>query len=178
MSFLGKKLKERKKLKLIFKKNIMHRVIFLIVIGLLIFWMVSPILMEYFSLEFNDKNFESNFISIRFFGIPICILFTLIGTIKSNHKRIDRITFTVLTFGVAIFAFFIMIGSILSGMCDWSNNETLFVNKENQNIKIIEREYGCGAMDSDIPFIRDFKVNEFSKYFIIATKIDKEKINK
>jgi hypothetical protein len=156
----------------------MHRVIFLIAISLLIFWMVSPILMKYFSLEFNDKSFESNFISIRFFGVPTCILLTLFGTIKSNHKKSDRITFTVLTFGLATFAFFVMIGSILSGMCDWSNRETLFVNKENQNIKIIQREYGCGAMDSDAPFTRDFKVNECSKYFIIATEIDLEKMNK
>ncbi len=133
--------------------------------------------MNAFGLEFNDRNFEQTFKEIRFWGIPICILLSLFGTVKSEDKRSDRIAKTVLTFGAAIFAFFFMIMSIFADMCDWTNRETLFISKEDNNIKIIRRDYGCGATDSGPPIVKNFKVKESFKYFISATEVNIEEVD-
>ena len=155
----------------------MNRVIFLVAICCLVFWVISPILLHLIGLEFNDEGLEQTYNEIKFRGIPICIILTLFGTIKPNDKSGDRILKTVLTLAVATIAFFFMIMSIFAGMCDWTNREILYTNKEYKEVKIIQRDYGCGATDSGPPIVKNFKVKEFTKYFISAKEIDIEKID-
>lgn len=81
------------------------------------------------------------------------------------------------TLSVGIFAFFFMIISIFTGMCDWSNQKILYTNKKNKEVKIIKRDYGCGATDSDLPTIKIFKVRKVTKYFILAKEVDITKID-
>ncbi len=150
----------------------LRKAILQIAISLLIFWIISPILFNLIGLEFTETQFRDSYEEARFFGLPICILLTLLGTLKSTDNSI-RIFFKVfLTIGTSIFAVFILIAMLWSHMCDWTNEETFYVSKNSEKVKIIKRRYGCGMVDSGPPIEEIFKVREVSEYFIIASKIN------
>ena len=143
-----------------------------IAISLLIFWIISPILFNLIGLEFAETHFRDSYEEARFFGMPICILLTLLGTIKSTDNSI-RIFFKVLlTIGASTFAVFVLIAMLWGRMCSWTNEETLYVDRKSEKVKIIKRRYGCGMVDSGPPTEEVFKVREVSEYFIIASKIN------
>ena len=154
------------------------KIIFFISIVLIIFWVSTPIIGLFIPLEFSNRELESAFEHIRFYGIPISILLTLFGSIKTNESKgniAGKIVVTFIISGLSIFFLFI---SIFANMCDTTNRKTLFENKQNENLKIIEREYGCGATDSSPPNVSIYKVRQLTKYFIYPTKIDTNDLDK
>ncbi len=77
--------------------------------------------------------------------------------------------------GVSLF--FILIISF-GDMCSWSTGTVLFEHKEDPKIKIVERDYGCGATDSGSPVYKVFRRKEITSYLSLFTEIDTSKINK
>ena len=67
---------------------------------------------------------------------------------------------------------------MFANMCDWTNREIQFISKEDNKMKIIKREYGCGATDSGPPIVKNFKVQQYSRYFISAKEINIDEIDK
>ena len=132
---------------------------------------------NFIGLEFIDESFEQLFQKIRFWGVPICILLTLSGTIQPNETRKVKVLKFFTTLLITAFAFFIMMILIFTGMCNWSNSEVLYTNKDNKEVKIIRRDYGCGATDSGAPIVKICIVKEFTKYFNSISEIDIEEID-
>ena len=154
----------------------MKKIILWIAIIFFAFWIISPMLLESFDLEFKERSVERAYEEFRFWGILICIVLTLFWTIKKTDK-LGRIALKVMgTIGITVLIFFFMAMSVLSDMCDWSHREVLFTNKTNKKIKIIKREYGCGAVDSEQPIVKDFEVKEVGKFFITSREINIEEI--
>ena len=62
--------------------------------------------------------------------------------------------------------------------CAWTTRNELLMHKANNKIKIVERDYGCGATDSTAPIVRIFKTREVTNFFIFITEVDTSKIDK
>ncbi len=142
------------------------------------FWVLTTILGNLVPLEFSNNNSEFIYDSIRFYGIPIAIMLTLTGTIKSKDTSGSIATKIFLTICVSAFSIFIMFMTLFAGMCDWTTDKIFFENKQNSSIKIVQRSFGCGATDSSPATLKVFKVREITPYLIWVTSIDTNKINK
>ena len=150
----------------------MKRLIFKIAIGLLAFWIITSGIFFFTGLEFVDSNHELIFEYIRFWGIPICIMSTLLWTIKTNHSIGEKALILTSTTVVTMVVLVIMAISIIGNMCEWTDQKVLFTSATNKNVKIIERNFGCGATDSSDPTVENFVVKEYTKYFKVAKQVD------
>lgn len=137
-----------------------------------------PVIRLIMDLEFAADSIKYNYKNILFFTVPIAILLTLLGTIKDKDKGFKIAGKVIGTFVIAALAVFIMIISILSDMCAWTNRQFLYEHKNDSNTKIIVRDFGCGATDSEPPTVGIYKVRRFTDYFIRSTKVDTATIDK
>lgn len=159
----------------------MHRflkIIYWTSILLLCFWVLTAILGTFIPLEFANNDSEFVFDSIRFYGFPIAIILTLTGTIKEKDTSGVITTKIIWTLCVSAFSIFVMIMTLFAGMCDWTTDKVFFERKQNSSIKIVQRSFGCGAMDSSPATLKVFKISEITPYLIWLTKIDTNKINR
>lgn len=161
------------------RMQILLKVIYRTAVPLLIFWLGAAVLSNFVPLEFESQNIEYWYYYIRFYGVPITIVFTLTGTLKRKETLVEIISKIVLTifacFGsVVILTIMIFVG----GMCAWTTNKVLFEHKIESTIKIEKRSFGCGATDSNPSKIGIFKVRNFTTYFIWVSSIDTNEINK
>ena len=156
----------------------LDKIIFWISISLLVFWILTPIILSVFGLELNNDEFEQLLAIIRFWTVPICVFLVLCRILKPNDNKEERIAKVILILGVTVFSFFFMVMTIFVGMCDWTNREILYTNIQNEKVRIIARDYGCGAFDSDLSVVQNFRVQELGKYFIWTKEINIEEIDK
>jgi len=158
-------------------KNKISKVIFITAISFLLVWILAFFMRMILSLEFTTAYYEFNYNKIFLIGAPVSILLSLFGTLKTSDKKTaitEKIIGTsILSLVVAFFYSFI----VFFNMCGWSNEKVLFENKTDVKIKIIVREHGCGATDSEPSKLCFFKVTRFSKYFKRWVEIDTSKID-
>jgi len=129
-------------------------------------------------IELIDRKIDNIYFGIRFFGIPLAIIFTLTGTIKQKDKLGTIIGKIFATISVSFVALFIMGLVFFGSVCGWMTDAILFESKNDKTIKIEARHYDCGATDTQRPNLKTYKVIRLSKYFIWRTRIDTNKINK
>ena len=159
--------------------QLLLKVIYRTAVFMLIFWLGIAVLSNFVPLEFASQKVEHLYYSIRFYGVPIAIVFTLTGTIKKKESWVEIISKIILTifacFGsIAIMTIMIFVG----GMCAWTTDKVLFEHKQQSTIKIEKRSFGCGATDSSPSTPGVFKVRNFTPYFVYITRIDTNEINK
>jgi len=147
-------------------------------IFLICFWLLAALLEPFIPLEFANNEGEYVYDSIHFYGLPIVIMLTLTGTIKKKDALGLIVAKIFGTICAAAFSAFVMIATLLAGMCDWTTDRVFFENKQNPSIKIVQRSYGCGAIDSSPATLKVFKVREIAPYLIWVTNIDTSQINK
>lgn len=158
--------------------KVISKLIFWISILLSFVFVALPIIIDFTSLQFTNDHYKSNYEEIRFYLLPIIILLTLFGTIKKKYTR-DRIVETVrLTVLASVICFLVLFFSVFAGMCAWTDNKTLFIKADDPTIKIVLRDYGCGATDSVSPIYKVFKVKRINLYLVSVTDIDTTKIDK
>ncbi len=63
-------------------------------------------------------------------------------------------------------------------MCGWFERTTYYINREDPTRRIVQREYGCGAYDSDLPEQKTFDVEVLNKWFISTSEIDTTTIDR
>jgi hypothetical protein len=148
------------------------RIIYWISIFLICFWISVSIIGPFLPIECVNEELENNYYIIHFWGLPVAILTTLTGTIKLDDTLGSIVGKVCLTIFSSVFSMIFMTLLFFTNMCSWTNGRVIFENKEVSSIKIIEREYGCGATDSGEPVYKIFKVQEVTKYFIKVTEID------
>lgn len=156
----------------------LNKIVFGIAIIFLGILLITFILRTLFGLEFANDSIKEDYQGFLLFAIPIGILFTLFGTLKSKDRRILKLIKILITSMIAGFSFFILFISITFDMCGWTDKQILYQNINNQKTKIIVREFGCGATDSGRPNIHIQKVQNFTEYFIRKTEIDTANIDK
>jgi asparagine N-glycosylation enzyme membrane subunit Stt3 len=160
------------------KWNRFLKIIYRTSIFLLAFFILQPIVGSFIPLEFASDSIRSDFESFRFFAFILAILGTLTGTLK----KCDGVIVVILKITGTLFAifitFFIALSMALGNMCGYSNNQLLFINKNNSNTTIIIREFGCGATDSTPATKKAAKQTRITPLFFWVTSVDTNKINK
>src|SRR6187399_945797 len=124
------------------------KIIFWTSIFFISFFIVVAILGRFVKVEFISNKTEYLFETVRFFGIPIAILLTLSRFIKRKDNATSifgKVLLMIIISGISVF--FLTI-SVFVSMCSWTTNKTLYIKKSNDSIKIVKREFGCGATDS------------------------------
>ena len=145
---------------------------------LIFVFVIVPFVGQFTPLEFTNDSFQDSFEQVRFFGLPIVILLTLFGTLKSKDSTGTKTTKIVLTICISLFSVFILFMTVFAGMCRWTNNKILFENINNTKTKIVLRDFGCGATDSGSPTYKVCKIKNITPFLIWVTSIDTTKIDR
>jgi hypothetical protein len=155
------------------------RAIYFISISVIIGWTFTGLLLCVLPIGFTDGEIEFEYYKISFFGVPLSLLFTLTGTIKPQDSALiigGKILQTIVASVVS--GFFVFIIAWASTTCRWTSGDVFFQNRNNPHVKIVERNFGCGATDTSRPVIEIFKVRELTEGVIWVTEIDTSMIDK
>ena len=125
-----------------------------------------------------NNDFERSFFDFKLYSVIIAIFLTSFGISKSKLTLYGIIEIISITIGASLFYYIVLVVTMFASMCAYTNRTELYQNKDNQNTKIIIREYGCGAGDSDFPSIHVHKVHTFNNKIEYYTDIDTNQINK
>lgn len=155
-----------------------RKIIYWVSLALIFVFVIIPFVGQFTPLEITNHNFQSLFEQLRFFGLPIVILLTLFGTIKPKDTPSTKTTKIILTICVSLLSVYILFMSIWAGMCSWTNNKVLFNNVNDKTIKIVLRDFGCGATDSGSPTYKVCKIKNILPSLIWVTEIDTTKIDR
>ena len=132
-------------------------------------FILHPILFKISSLEFANDSVESQFELFRLFALPFSILLTLLGPLPGSNQKpgFSRVVWTPI---LAIFSFLYLFGS--SSMCGKSDKRVLFTKANSPEVKIILRQWGCGAHDSSYSEQRISMVYPINNFLTYAPGID------
>ena len=142
-----------------------RKIVFWVAISIITVFLTAPILMGIANLEFTSEVFKAQYVKIRVIVLPLAILLTLIGASKENLSR--RIVWTV----VGAFSVFVVCLGIFFNFCSWTDERNLFINSTNPAVKIILREYGCGATDSGLPqtdILKTYSTGFLSEFVLLT----------
>ena len=154
-----------------------RKIVFWVSIGLICFWILLPIIDAVIPLEFTDYNLvEANEVA-RFYGLPLAILLTLLGTTRRGESAAALGFKVISTIIVAILCNCILTVGLFIGMCRWIDYKILFENKRNATTKIILRGFGCGATDSTRPDYKMVEEKNILPYLIWVQDVDTTKID-
>jgi len=152
--------------------NQISKAIYRIAIIVIVSWFVLPILGLFIRFQLTDENLSIYYMVFRALSLPSAVILTLFGTVKSEDNlkiKMEKFLWTILALGVSLL--FVFIG-FFGGMCGWDTSKELYQKKNNSNVTIAVRNYGCGAYDSDIPKNEIYKVFQITPYFIFFHKTD------
>lgn len=139
---------------------------------------LSSVVRPIFDIEFTSADLKADYTEFLFYAIPVAIVLTLFGTLKSHDSTKIKTYIVLKTIVLAAASYFLIIFSVLINMCGYSNRQELYQSNREPNVRIIVREHGCGATDSDSPKVNTYKVHYFLDYFVRSTKIDTSQIKK
>ena len=155
------------------------KIVFLTSISILGLWIVVAILGLFIPLECTNNDIKDTYITIYLCVFPIAVLFAIIGTIKTKDNERTVAIKTCLAIGAFFYSAIMMVAVLIgSSVCGWINEEVLFENKKNPSTQILQRSYDGGAWDSSPSNPKMFIIREFTPYFIWATEIDTNQIDK
>lgn len=145
------------------------KILFLVSIVLIIFWLLSGVILKLLPLEFVNRKTKISFYAFCLYGFPCGVIFMLLYTIKRSERIKSIIYKLIMILLLSAFSFFILLFLGLS--CDWSTTKVFFKNKKNPTTLIVKRSHDCGIYDSNKPDTI-FKTRVVFNYLIWATKID------
>ncbi len=155
------------------------KIIYWISLTLILLLAVVPFIGHFTPLEITNENFLNIYEQICFFGLPIVILLTLIGTLRPQNSDAIKTIKITLTICASLFSPIVLLSTFfLFGMCRWTDNEVLFRNLHDNSTQIILRDFGCGATDSGRPIYKVFKRTKILPSLIWVTDFDTTKIDR
>ena len=127
--------------------------------------------------EFDSKSLASVFYLLIFFGLPIAILLTLLGSIRRRRKSVLNISIGLLTVLLSVGTiYYLYLKMVLFGFGTWVNFNIAYENKANPKIKIVDQRYDVGALG--IKGMRTVKLTPFLGIFNRVEWIDTTALNK
>ncbi|HLA57354.1 MAG TPA: hypothetical protein VK622_01265 [Puia sp.] len=138
---------------------------------------VLLVLASLLPFQVTDSSIRSFLYAIIFFALVLSICWKVLRVmvLRQVHLIVRTLLIMILAFVLVCSFGFIWLGKM---MCAYSNDIVLFENKANANLKIVERSYGCGAYDSDMPKYEVFKVRSFGKFVRYIAKTDTLALNR
>jgi hypothetical protein len=155
-----------------------EKIAFSITMSAIVIFIALPAIFQYIHIEFSKTVYRDLFETYRFFLLPMSILGSLYWTVSSGHSITRKTIVLVITIVATFFSIIVLSGTVLSGMCGWTNISVLFENNKHSSQKIVRRDFGCGATDSEGPSPSVYKLQELTPFFIRATLIDTSKIDR
>lgn len=155
----------------------MREVLHKISVLCLLIWIVIGSMMSFCGLDFKDSDVAEWYFMIRFWGAPLAVLLAIV-TSDRNRRTEENHLLTFLFAGSGFLGtLFLMVILLFGSMCRWSEREVLFTHNEIRS-QIVEREYGCGALDSGQPIVDVFVVVDILDYFEVSIKVNVEDLDK
>jgi hypothetical protein len=141
-------------------------------IGWITFCMTLLFFGDIIPLEFSRPGFAETSHLLMYLSLPVSIIWTCIQVFNIKKSRVAFITFSTL-----ISMMILGVVAIGDSFCGTTSN-TLFINKANPSQIIVERNYGCGAYDSDFPKPKFYKMAPLNTYFKYVISIDTSSIDR
>ena len=123
------------------------KAIYYLSIATLIFWFLVTAILAFSPIEISG-HLKYAYPVWRFESISLAILFTLAGSLGRNDTFWVGLMKVILTLIIDAFVVFVMVLAILGDMCEYSERQVLFQNRNDSSDKIVLRDFGCGATDS------------------------------
>jgi hypothetical protein len=158
--------------------KIFRKIVFGIALVFLFLWMISPIVRAVLNLEFASDSFKMDYKQFLFYAVPIAVILTLCGTLRKLDKIVILLVKIFGTLAIAVIFIGLIAISVFGDMCIYTEKEVLFESKTKPDTKIVVREFGCGATDSQGPSESVFEIQYCNDYFIRTRKIDTTKIDR
>jgi hypothetical protein len=133
--------------------------------------------LEFLPLDLANTQVEIVYGCLYFYGFPLAILLTLSGSIQKADGVLAIIVKTFVTLIVAAASLVIMVIWMFTSMCGWYTTAELFENKEDPELKIATRDFGCGATDSSPNVTKVFKVRHVTDYMIWYVEADTNRLD-
>jgi hypothetical protein len=129
-------------------------------------------------IEFINYK-AATIVSRLYFSILIISAFSALSITYQQKYGWGTMISIMVVLSITIFITFYLIAiASLSNMCSWTTVNTLYENTENPSVKIVEREFGCGATDSSNPTKRLFKTKQVTPFFVWVTEFDTASVDK
>ncbi|MDG1330918.1 MAG: hypothetical protein P8P74_01200 [Crocinitomicaceae bacterium] len=151
------------------------KIIFISSVTFILMCISVTILVENTGFEF--ANGGETFDKVLLFGVPLAILLTMFRlgySINSDFTNTIQITLTIV---VGVASFFVLTIFLLLDLCTYTNSEALFQSTSDPSIEIIERDFGCGAVDSGPASISHWIVEDYPLGLIHCTRVDTNAID-
>ncbi|MCJ8292192.1 MAG: hypothetical protein HRT58_20110 [Crocinitomicaceae bacterium] len=154
------------------------KIIFISSVAFIVLCCLIHILIKNSNFEFIDA--VDWFDDFLIFGVPIAILLTLFRIdYSSNSQEIDIVetvsTITIMALAVFVFLYFFL--SYLFDFCGTDYEQAIYRSKETPSLQIVERSFGCGAIDSGPPNISLYEIERYRLGLIYVKPIDTSRID-
>ncbi len=153
------------------------RLVFYSSIIILVFCLFTPIFIESTAYEFVDDGdwFEMFFL----FALPISIFTGVMGwlfQVKAKTRK-WRLLLAISSFIMSFIVFVFIAFTLVFDFCS-TDYYIRFESKKDSSIQILERSFGCGAVDSSPASISHVKAKKYAIGIMYLTKIDVDEIDK
>lgn len=159
----------------------LSKIIYFTSICYIIVCCIIAVLFKSLPIEFKNYNFNEQSSGLFFLGIPIAILFTIarlgFKNIDKSKIRIEILKTFLISGGIFALFFLYALATFGSSMCTTSTGEVLFIKKNSNSSKIVERHFGCGATDSSPATVTIAKQTVIISLFWYYTPIDTTTLN-
>ena len=151
------------------------KIIFWLAVVWIVFCLIFFIAGQLLPIEFSSSKYAHLFYTILWLTLPVAILLTLVD--KNKARRWLRSPSLRIIIAIVTFVFF---GIFLFGktLCGYGSGVVLFVDKEDTAVKIVERSFGCGAYDSDLPKSEFVKVKPLTGWLRYVKHVDTAKLDR
>src|SRR5690242_3855765 len=95
------------------------KIIYWISLALICVFVIVPFVGQFTPLEFKNDDFPDTFEEARFYALPIAILLTLFGTLKTKDSTGTKTNKIILTICISLLSVLFLFMSVFSGMCRW-----------------------------------------------------------
>jgi hypothetical protein len=142
-----------------------------------VLWVVYCLLVltigDYIPIEFSNSALKGVYYLIIYCSLPVSIIWLGIVFFNIEHPR-RRALFSAAITGISILTLAMV---WLSHSFCGDTNTIVYVNKVRQSSVIVQRSYGCGAYDSDLPKYQTYKLVPINRYLNLVTKVDIAKVD-
>ncbi|MCT4582872.1 MAG: hypothetical protein N4A35_15780 [Flavobacteriales bacterium] len=145
---------------------------------IIVFWCVIITLVYFFDLEIAKDDYELIYMMFVYYSVPFALTLFIISLLSISESLITWILGASFILIILVVTFYFSLFMVFSNMCKHSIDKVLFINKENKNIIIAKRSFGCGATDSSPASITIDKIEPFTPFFIKSTICDTITIQK
>ena len=148
--------------------------LFILISSFLVFlWLILELTI--FSTDIVEINgYFSDYIIYGFLLAPILLIIGLGLFYKGSFKFYLKSAAFLIVWYILIFVIYLYFNFTF---CSWTINGIKYEHKTNENLRIISREFGCGAVDGTPATKTDFKLYDYSPYLTIISKCNYSEID-